>query len=96
MGFTIGWMYYYMFAITVLLEITAAVLVIDYRDTPVNIASWFMLMTVIIVFLNCFPVYVLGETKFCFALIKIIGTIGLLLMTLVITGPGGRGRGTKA
>ena len=48
MGFTIGWMYYYIFATTVLLEITAAVLAIEYWDTPVNIASWFMLITVII------------------------------------------------
>ncbi|OJZ87848.1 hypothetical protein ASPFODRAFT_132498 [Aspergillus luchuensis CBS 106.47] len=89
MGFALGWMYYYVFAITVPSEITAAALVIDYWPSPVNIAVWITIMLVVIAGLNCFPVKVYGETEFWFASIKVIGIIGLFIMALVITCGGG-------
>ncbi|KAL4962699.1 amino acid permease/ SLC12A domain-containing protein [Aspergillus stella-maris] len=89
MGFALGWMYYYIFAITVPSEITAAALVLEYWDTPVPVAGWITIFLVVIVALNYFPVQVYGETEFWFASIKIIGIIGLFIMSLVITYRGG-------
>ncbi|PYI00915.1 proline-specific permease [Aspergillus sclerotiicarbonarius CBS 121057] len=85
MGFALGWMYYYVFAITVPSEITAAALVIDYWPNPVNIGVWITIMLIVIVGLNCFPVKVYGETEFWFASIKVIGILGMFIMALVIT-----------
>ncbi|OJJ46806.1 hypothetical protein ASPZODRAFT_66291 [Penicilliopsis zonata CBS 506.65] len=85
MGFALGWMYYYIFAITVPSEITAAGLVIEYWNTNVSIAVWITIMLVVIVGLNCFPVNVYGETEFWFASIKVFGILGLFVMALVIT-----------
>ena len=85
MGFALGWIYYYIFAIQAPSEITAAALVLQYWKSPVNVAVWITILLVVIVGLNCFPVRVYGETEFWFASIKIIGIIGILIMALVIT-----------
>ncbi|UPK95644.1 hypothetical protein LCI18_006579 [Fusarium solani-melongenae] len=89
MSFALGWMYWYIWAITVPAEITAASLVIEYWNPPVHAAVWIAVILVVIVALNCFPVSVYGEVEFWFASIKVIGIIGLLLMALVITCGGG-------
>ncbi|KAM0549220.1 hypothetical protein ACHAPJ_009530 [Fusarium lateritium] len=89
MGFALGWMYWYICAVTVPAEITAASLVIDYWNPPVHVGVWIAIILVVIVGLNCFPVSVYGEVEFWFASIKVIGIIGLLLMALVITCGGG-------
>ena len=97
MGFTLGWVYWYICAITVPAEITAATLVIDYWNPPAfSSGIWIAVILVVIVALNCFPVHVYGEVEFWFASIKVIGIIGLLLMALVITcggGPSGKAIG---
>ncbi|KAF4987391.1 hypothetical protein FDECE_15451 [Fusarium decemcellulare] len=89
MGFALGWMYWYICAITVPAEITAASLVIDYWNPPVHVGVWIAIILVVIVALNCFPVSVYGEVEFWFASIKVIGIIALLFMALVITCGGG-------
>jgi amino acid permease len=45
-------------------QITAAGLVIDYWNAPVNIAVWISIMIVVIVGLNALPVKFYGETEF--------------------------------
>lgn len=47
-------------------------------DETVNNAVWITVALVIIVFLNCFPASVYGETEFIFASIKIITIVGLI------------------
>lgn len=89
MGFALGWIYWYICAITVPAEITAASLVIEYWQPPVNSGVWVAIILVIIVALNCFPVSVYGEVEFWFASIKVIGITGMILMALVITSGGG-------
>lgn len=89
LGFTLGWVYWYICAITVPAEITAASLVIEYWSPPVNPGVFIAVILVVIVALNCFPVNVYGEVEFWFASIKVIGIIGLLFMSLVITSGGG-------
>ncbi|KAL8947827.1 MAG: hypothetical protein Q9222_005933 [Ikaeria aurantiellina] len=93
LGFAMGWMYWYIFSITVPAEVTATALVIDYWEPPVHIAVWITLSIVVIVALNCFPVKVYGEAEFWFASLKVFGIIGLLVMSFILVccgGPSGK------
>ncbi|KAF4310323.1 Amino acid/polyamine transporter I [Botryosphaeria dothidea] len=89
MGFALGWLYFYSLGILVPYEITAAAIVIDYWETPVNIAVWITIMLVVIVALNALPVRFYGETEFWFASTKVIMMLGLMLVSLVIFFGGG-------
>lgn len=89
LGFALGWVYWYVFSITVPAEITAATLVVNYWNNSVPVAAWLTIFMVIMVALNCFPVKVYGETEFWFASLKVIGIIGLLFMAVVLIFGGG-------
>lgn len=84
LGFALGWMYWYIFAITVPAEITACSLVIQYWNPPVHVAVWITISMVVIIALNFFPVKVYGEAEFWFASLKVFGLIALLITALVI------------
>ncbi|KOC08921.1 hypothetical protein AFLA70_61g004040 [Aspergillus flavus AF70] len=92
LGFALGWMYCYIFAITVPAEITAASLVIQYWNPPVHVAVWITIFIVLLAVLNCFPVGVYGEVEFWFASIKVISIIGLIIMAVVLVFGGGPNR----
>ncbi|KAF4425780.1 Proline-specific permease [Colletotrichum fructicola] len=89
LGFTLGWVYWYIFSITVPAEITATYIVINYWSPPLHIAVWLTLIGLVMVGLNCFPVKVYGEAEFWFASIKVFGIIGLLMLSAVLFFGGG-------
>ncbi|KAF2090789.1 histidine permease [Saccharata proteae CBS 121410] len=89
LGFALGWLYFYSLGILVPYEITAAGLVIDYWNAPVNIGVWITIMLVVIVALNALPVKYYGETEFWFASTKVIMMIGLILVSIVLFFGGG-------
>jgi hypothetical protein len=84
MGFALGWLYFYSLGILVPYEITAAGLVIDYWNAPVNIAVWISIMIVVIVGLNVLPVKFYGETEFWFAGTKVVMMVGLIMVSIVL------------
>ena len=55
----------------------------------INVAAWISLIIVLIVFLNVFAVAIYGEAEFCFASIKIITIVGLLIFAFIIDLGGG-------
>jgi amino acid transporter len=89
MGFGLGWLYFYSLGILVPYEITAAGLVIEYWNPPVNIAVWITIMIIVIVGLNCLPVMFYGETEFWFAGTKVVMIVGLLLLSFILFWGGG-------
>ncbi|KAF4636302.1 hypothetical protein G7Y89_g1771 [Cudoniella acicularis] len=89
LGFAMGWLYFYSLGILVPYEITAAGLVIDYWNSPVNIAVWITVFIVVIVGLNLLPVHFYGETEFWFASLKVFMMIGLLLLSFILFWGGG-------
>ncbi|KAF4810672.1 Proline-specific permease [Colletotrichum tropicale] len=89
LGFTLGWVYWYIFSITVPAEITATYIVINYWSPPLHIAVWLTLIGLVMVGLNCFPVKVYGEAEFWFASVKVFGIIGLLMLSVVLFFGGG-------
>jgi amino acid transporter len=91
LGFAVGWNNWYASAITLCAEISAASLVIQFWQGAdgINIAAWISIIIVLVLCLNIFAVSIYGEAEFCFASIKIVTIIGLLLMALIVDLGGG-------
>ncbi|OQE23640.1 hypothetical protein PENSTE_c008G07284 [Penicillium steckii] len=85
LGFTLGWNYWYQFAIGVPIEISAAALVIDYWPNGVAPAVWITIFYVAIFATNILPVRVYGELEFILGSIKLTTIVGLMLLMLIIT-----------
>lgn len=84
LGFTLGWNYWYQFAIGVPIEISASALIIDYWPNAVPTAAWITILFVPMILINCVPVKVYGETEFVFGAIKLTTIVGLILLMLII------------
>ncbi|KAM0332203.1 hypothetical protein ACHAQA_002478 [Verticillium albo-atrum] len=89
LGFTLGWVYWYIFSITVPAEITVTQLIIQFWSPPLPVAVWLTLIGLVMIAINCFPVRVYGEAEFWFASMKVFGIIGLLMLTTVLFFGGG-------
>lgn len=86
LGFAVGWNNWYSCAITICAEISAASVVIGYWQgaADINVAAWISLLLVLIIALNIFAVSIYGEAEFCFASIKIVTIVGLLIMAFIV------------
>ena len=89
LGFAAGWNYWYAYAMLIGAEATAAGLVIEYWNPPVNIALWIAIVLLVILGLNIIAVSFFGEAEFWFASIKLITIIGLIILGIVIFFGGG-------
>lgn len=89
LSFAMGWLYWYIFSITVPAEMTATGLVIEYWNVPINIGVWITVSGIVIVALNCLPVRFYGETEFWFASLKVMTIIGLIILTIILFFGGG-------
>lgn len=84
LGFALGWLYCYTWAIAVAYEITAAAVVIDYWPNTVPTAAWITIMLFVVVVLNFLPVKWYAESDFWFASIKVFTIIGLLILSVIL------------
>jgi len=89
LAFAAGWNYWYAYAILVAAEASAASIVLDYWNVPVNVAVWITMVLVIILLLNIIAVEFFGEAEFWFASIKIITIMGLIVLGIVLLFGGG-------
>ena len=55
----------------------------------INVAAWISLIIVLVVCLNIFAVAIYGEAEFCFASVKIITIVGLIIFAFIIDLGGG-------
>ncbi|QKX63274.1 uncharacterized protein TRUGW13939_10443 [Talaromyces rugulosus] len=85
LGFTLGWNYWYQFAIGVPIEISAAALIIDYWPNGVPTAVWITILLVAVITINLLPVKIYGEVEFTLGAIKITTICGLILLMLITT-----------
>ncbi|KAL1952632.1 hypothetical protein VTO42DRAFT_4585 [Malbranchea cinnamomea] len=85
LGFTLGWNYWYQFAIGVPIEVTAAAIIIDYWPNAVPKVVWITVLWIPMCLVNYFPVRIYGEAEFVFGAIKLTTIIGLIILMLVIT-----------
>ena len=86
LGFTLGWNYWYQFAIGVPIEVSACVVVLEYWNTVhVPKAALITIFFFAIVLINLSPVRIYGEVEFFFGAIKLTTIVGLILMMFLIT-----------
>ncbi|KAJ2974576.1 hypothetical protein NQ176_g5982 [Zarea fungicola] len=85
LGFTLGWNYWYQFAIGVPIEITVCAVIIDYWPNSVPKVALITVFLAAIVLVNCLPVRFYGEAEFVFGAIKLTTIVGLILLMFIIT-----------
>ncbi|PYH42924.1 amino acid transporter [Aspergillus saccharolyticus JOP 1030-1] len=83
LGFAIGWNVVYGCFMSVPSEISAAVVLIQYW-TDLNTAIWVTILIILSAVVALLFIRVYGELEFCFAILKILLIIGIVLMGLVI------------
>ena len=89
LAFADGWNYWYAYAMLLAAEASAAGIIIDYWNPPVNVALWIAIVLLVILFLNIIAVGFFGEAEFWFASIKLITIMGLIILGIVIFFGGG-------
>jgi amino acid transporter len=90
LGFAMGWLYWFSWAVTFALELTATGLIIQYWDKDLSIAIFIAVFWVVITAINFLPVSFYGETEFWFSMIKVITVIGFLIFGICIDAGAGQ------
>ncbi|KAI8643886.1 amino acid permease/ SLC12A domain-containing protein [Parasitella parasitica] len=83
-GFALGWNYWYNWAVTVAVELTAGSMVMAYWLPYVPSYVWSIIFLVIILALNLFSVKGYGEAEYWFALIKVLTVIVFIFLGILV------------
>ncbi|KAL3470396.1 amino acid permease/ SLC12A domain-containing protein [Aspergillus californicus] len=90
LGFAMGWIYWFSWAITFALELTATGLIIQFWDQDLNIAIFIAVFWVVIMLFNFLPVSFFGELEFWFSTIKVLTVVGFMIFGICINAGVGR------
>jgi yeast amino acid transporter len=90
LGFAMGWIYWFSWAMTFALELTASGLIIQYWRQDLNIGIFTGVFFVVITALNMLPVSVYGEVEFWFAFIKVLTVVGFIIFGICIDAGAGQ------
>lgn len=90
LGFAMGWIYWFSWAITFALEVTVSGLIIQYWAPEANLSIFVAVFWVAITVLNFLPVNFYGEVEFWLALIKVVTVIGFILFGICIDAGAGQ------
>lgn len=71
LGFAMGWIYWFSWASTFALELTATGMIIQYWENSVPIAVFIAVFWVVIIALNMMPVSYYGEAEFWLSSVKV-------------------------
>ncbi|KAH9969763.1 general amino acid permease 1 [Russula dissimulans] len=90
LGFAVGWNYFYICAITLPAEITAAAVVIGFWDHHADHISIYVAVLIVAVYtVNILGTRFFGHTEVVFATLKLMLVVGLIIGGLVINLGGG-------
>lgn len=84
LGFSMGWIYWFNWASTFAVELTATGTIIQYWDPSLNIAIFVGVFWVLITAVNFLPVNFYGEVEFWFSTIKVATVIGFMIFAICI------------
>lgn len=90
LGFSMGWIYWFSWAITYALELTATGLIIQYWAPQLSVGIFIAVFWVVITLINFMPVSFYGEFEFWFCSIKIITVLGFLIFAICIDAGAGQ------
>ncbi|ORY58729.1 amino acid permease/ SLC12A domain-containing protein [Pseudomassariella vexata] len=83
-GFAMGWIYWFSWAITFAVELTAAGLIIQYWNASLSIGIFIAIFWVVFTALNFLPIRWFGEFEMYFSSIKVVTIIGFILFAICI------------
>ena len=84
LGFTMGWNYWFSWAITLPIEMAAASLVMQFWFPNVPPFVWSTIVLAVATILNIFSVKAFGEAEFWFSLVKVVAVIIFIIFGLVV------------
>lgn len=90
LGFSMGWIYWFSWAMTYSLELTATGLIIQYWNANLSIGIFIGVFWVVITAINFLPVSFYGEFEFWFSSIKVLTVIGFLIFGICIDAGAGQ------
>ncbi|KAJ5683547.1 hypothetical protein N7462_006712 [Penicillium macrosclerotiorum] len=82
LGFAMGWIYWFSWASTFALELTATGLIIQFWNDTIPIAIFIAIFWVVIIALNMLPVSFYGEAEFWLSSIKVLTVIGFMIFAI--------------
>ncbi|KAJ5381068.1 Arginine permease CAN1 [Penicillium cataractarum] len=82
LGFSMGWIYWFSWASTFALELTATGLIIQFWDETIPIAIFIAVFWVLIIIFNMMPVGFYGEMEFWFSSIKVLTVVGFMIFAI--------------
>jgi lysine-specific permease len=87
LGFAFGWNYWYSWAVTIAVELSAGAILMKYWFPTIPAYIWSFLFLLLFVVFNLISVRGFGEAEFWFALIKVVAIIAFLVIgTLLFFG----------
>jgi amino acid transporter len=84
LGFSMGWTYWFSWAITWPLELTAAGIIIQYWRPDLSIGIWIAIFFVLFTATNFLPVRWYAELEMWFASIKVVTIVGFIIFAICI------------
>jgi len=84
LGFAMGWIYWFSWAMTFALELTATGLIIQYWAPELSIAIFISVFLVVITAINLMPVKFYGEFEFWFSMVKVLTVVGFIIFAICI------------
>lgn len=90
LGFAMGYLYWFSWAITYALELTATGLIIQYWDSSLSVGIFIAVFWVFITAINFLPVSFYGEIEFWFSTIKVITVVGFIIFGICIDAGAGQ------
>lgn len=89
LSFSMGWNYWYNWAIVLPTEITASAVLVNYWTKEVNNAVWITIFLLIVTAINMGGAKFYAEFEFWFASIKVITIVGLIILGIILDAGGG-------
>jgi amino acid transporter len=90
LGFSMGWIYWFSWAMTYSLELTATGLIIQYWNSTLSIGIFIAIFWVLITAINFLPVSFYGEFEFWLSSIKVLTVMGFLIFAICIDAGAGQ------
>ncbi|KAJ1549078.1 hypothetical protein HK405_010152 [Cladochytrium tenue] len=90
LGFAMGWIYWFSWAVTYALELTASGLIMQYWVPDLNVGICIGVFWVVITALNFLPVSFYGEVEFYFASVKVVTVVGFMIFAICIDAGAGK------
>ncbi|OJJ42612.1 hypothetical protein ASPZODRAFT_76554 [Penicilliopsis zonata CBS 506.65] len=90
LGFAMGWIYWFNWASTFAVELTATGLIVQYWDDKLSIAIFIAIFWLLITLLNFLPVSFYGELEFWFSSVKVVTVLGFLIFGICIDAGAGQ------